>query len=118
MLWTNLLKEINKSRADFADEGKATLEKSGEDVYLHSKRVEKMYIYARNEWKMSSGGWELMFNPDFQKNLKREKKAKKANTNEQKKDEKERKKYTRFEWRRCGTPLVPSVFFSWRRIRE
>ncbi len=29
---------------------KTTLETSGEDVKLHSKRVEKMLNYARNEW--------------------------------------------------------------------
>jgi hypothetical protein len=32
-------------------EVKSTLETSGEDEKLHSKRVEKMKNYTRNEWK-------------------------------------------------------------------
>ncbi len=32
-------------------ENKTTLETSGEDVELHSKRVEKMGNYTRNEWR-------------------------------------------------------------------
>jgi hypothetical protein len=30
--------------------GKTTLETSGEDDNIHSKRVEKMINYTRNEW--------------------------------------------------------------------
>jgi hypothetical protein len=31
--------------------GKTTLGTSGEDVKLHSKRVERMRNYTRNEWR-------------------------------------------------------------------
>jgi hypothetical protein len=34
-----------------ADFSKTTLETSGEDEELHSKRVEKIEKYARNEWR-------------------------------------------------------------------
>ncbi len=33
------------------DFGKNTLETSGEDVKLHSKRVEKTLNYTQNEWR-------------------------------------------------------------------
>ncbi len=37
---------------------KYTLKSSGEDVKLHSKRVEKMQSYTRNEWgiTLETGG--------------------------------------------------------------
>jgi hypothetical protein len=40
-------------RESQGDLGKSTLETSGEDVKLHSKRVEKMIKYTRNEWRRS-----------------------------------------------------------------
>ena len=46
--------ELRKCR-DFVNKGifttgQTTLETSGEDAKIHSKRVEKMLNYTRNEW--------------------------------------------------------------------
>jgi hypothetical protein len=43
---------------DCVNMGETTLETSGEDEKLHSKRVEKMKNYTRNEWRRlrSDGG--------------------------------------------------------------
>jgi hypothetical protein len=43
---------VSKVPDDAVDKtGKSTLETSGEDVKLHSKRVEKIQNYTRNEWR-------------------------------------------------------------------
>ncbi len=60
-LVSSVVLENNKLEGQVFDEGlflgeddefgKTTLETSGEDVKLHSKRVEKMWNYTQNEWR-------------------------------------------------------------------
>ena len=50
--WTNKMIRLNKEMDEqlgILNGDKTTLETSGEDVNLHSKRVEKMQNYTRNE---------------------------------------------------------------------